>query len=54
MAKKRKESTQENLRSSESGAPQKPAQLIEDVRQAQTEAMKEDRMREQRRKGGRG
>ncbi|MFI6147224.1 hypothetical protein [Streptomyces sp. NPDC051109] len=55
MANKRKEQTHEDRRSSESGMPSKPAMLVEDVREAQTLAMKEDRMREQqRRKGGRG
>ncbi|MET9887900.1 hypothetical protein ABZZ20_33125 [Streptomyces sp. NPDC006430] len=53
MANPRKEPSQENRRSSESRTPQKPAQLVEDVRQAQMEAMKEDRMREQQRRGGR-
>ncbi|MCC0096922.1 MULTISPECIES: hypothetical protein [Streptomyces] len=55
MAKQRKEQTHEDRRSSDSGMPNKPAMLVEDVREAQKMAMQEDRMREQqRRKGGRG
>ncbi len=54
MAKKRKEPAQDMRRASQSGSPQKPAQLVEDVREAQRMAMEEERMREQRRKGGRG
>ncbi|MET9958808.1 hypothetical protein ABZ128_06895 [Streptomyces sp. NPDC006326] len=54
MAKKRKEPTQESRGSAESRTPQKPAQLVEDVREAQMMALKEDKMREQRMKGGRG
>ncbi|MEU7551022.1 hypothetical protein AB0B01_01455 [Streptomyces sp. NPDC044571] len=54
MAKKRKEPTQENRGFAESRSPQKSTQLVEDVREAQVMALKEDRMREQRMKGGRG
>ncbi|KPI03141.1 MULTISPECIES: hypothetical protein [unclassified Streptomyces] len=54
MANKRKEQTHEDRRTSDSRMPNHPTQLVEDVREAQTMAMKEDRMREQRRKGGRG
>lgn len=56
MAKQRKEPAQDTRRASQSGSGQRqqPAQLVEDVGEAQRLAMEENRMREQRRKGGRG
>lgn len=54
MVKKRKEPVQESRGSAESRSGQKPTRLVEDVREAQLMALREDRMREQRMKGGRG